>query len=214
MNLKKGDFVEIEYTGKVKSTGEVFDTTSEEIAKQHGLYDENNSYGAVAVCLGAEQLLPGLDSALVGKEVGKTYTIEVSPEEGFGKKDPKLLRLIATSKFRRQGITPVPGLRINIDGVIGTIKTVTGGRTIVDFNHPLSGQVVEYEVKIVKKLSKPDEKLGALIRVELLDKNPKLEITDGKAKLKLSQEYPKELLDKFKEKALKLIPELSEIEFE
>ena len=104
--IKKGDFVELEYEGKLKEEGIVFDTTSEEAAKKQGIYSQNSTYGTIIVCVGEQQVLPGIDKALEGKETEKEYDIEIAPEDGFGKKRSDLLKLIPTSVFKREKIQP------------------------------------------------------------------------------------------------------------
>ncbi len=212
MVIKKGDFVQIRFTGKLMETGEVFDTTNAEVAKQHNIYDKNGSYGEQIVCIGEGYLLPGLDKKIIGKEPGKSYKIMLSQEEGFGKKDGKLLKLISTSKFKKQGVTPFPGLRVDVDGIPGVVRIVTGGRTIVDFNHPLAGRDLVYEVQIGQLVTDTKEKLQALLKLELLEKSPEIEIDSNKAKVKLSKQIPTEILENVKKKVLKLIPEIAELD--
>ncbi|EFK97351.1 peptidylprolyl isomerase FKBP-type, partial [sediment metagenome] len=48
----------------------------------------------------------------------------------------------------KDSIRPMPGLPVNIDGMYGIIRTVAGGRVIVDFNHPLSGKEIVYNSKL------------------------------------------------------------------
>jgi FKBP-type peptidyl-prolyl cis-trans isomerase 2 len=211
MALKKGDFIELDYTGRVKESGEVFDTTSEEVAKASGLYEENARFGPAIACLGAGQLLAGLDSRLIGRQPGK-HRFDIPPEEAFGKKDAKLLKLIATSKFTKQGMTPMPGLRLNIDGMMGTIKTVTGGRTIVDFNHPLSGKELDYDVDVLRVVTAPKDKLVGMLKAELYQKTPKVTIADQKATIELEEKLPEGLVAEFIKKAESLIPELNGIQ--
>jgi len=52
MPVKKGDFILVEYVGKVKETGEVFDTTQEEVAKEERLYKEGEIYEPKLVVVG------------------------------------------------------------------------------------------------------------------------------------------------------------------
>ena len=53
-------------------------------------------------------------------------------------------------------------MQLNIDGVVGTVKTVTGGRTLVDFNHPLSGRELVYEVQVKKVVTDTQQKVKHL----------------------------------------------------
>ena len=149
MTIKKRDFVEITYTGKIKDTGEVFDTTDEMVAKKNGL-GESEQYGPVVTCVGEKLVLPGLDQSLEGKNAGDTYSVMVSPDDAFGPKVPQLIQLVPIKKFTQQNIQPYPGLQLNMDGILGTVKTVSGGRTLVDFNHPLAGQALNFTLKVVK----------------------------------------------------------------
>ncbi len=107
--VQKGDVIRLKYTGRIKETGEIFDTTEEEIAKQAGIYKENGVYGPVPIAVGAGHVIQGLDEQLEGLEVGKKYEIEVPPEKGFGKRDPKLIKTFTLGQFRRQGgLIPFP----------------------------------------------------------------------------------------------------------
>lgn len=164
--IKEKDFVEVEYTGKTKDDNIIFDTTNEKTAKDNGFYNPQMPYGPVGVCIGEQQILKGLEENLIGKDDGKSYTIELSPEKAFGKKDPKLLKIVNTNVFKKENIDPVPGLQVNIDGVLGMIKTVTGGRSVVDFNHPLSGKDVVYEIKVNKILDDDGEKIKAFVTLQ------------------------------------------------
>ena len=88
MVLQKGDFVRIDYIGKIKESGKVFDTTMEEIAKEHGIYDEKIDFKPAPIVVGANHVIKGLDEALVGLEVGEKKIVEIPPEKGYGKRDP------------------------------------------------------------------------------------------------------------------------------
>ena len=63
----------------------------------------------------------------------------------------------------KEKINPMPGLPVNIDGIYGVIITVAGGRTIVDFNHPLAGKNVVYEINILRKVDDLNEKIKSLL---------------------------------------------------
>lgn len=181
--IKKHDFIEIEYTGKLKDSGDVFDTTKIEVAKANNLPTEKAEFGSRNICVGENQMLRGLEAELIGKEPG-TYTINLSAENAFGKKDAKLLKLIPLKVFTKENIMPMPGLQVSIDGVNGTIRTVTGGRTLVDFNHPLSGKNITYEVEIKKVLTDKKEKLVVLMQmVQLLKNDYDIAMDENNAKI-------------------------------
>ncbi len=153
---KKGDFVELEYIGF--ANGEVFDTNVKERAKELG----NTDVRPLVVCIGQEMVVKGFDKQLEGKDVGKKYKIEVAPDEGFGKRNPSLIKTIPMSAFREQKMNPVPGMMFNMDGMIAKILSVSGGRVITDFNNPLSGKDIEYEFTIKKVITDDCEKVNSL----------------------------------------------------
>ena len=211
MAIKEKDFIEIEYTGKLKEDGFIFDTTSAEIAKENNLFDEKKIYKPIVICVGEAQILQGLDKELIGKELNKSYTIELEAEKAFGKKNAKLLKLVPTNIFRKQRIEPMPGLQVNVDGMFGIIKTVTGGRTIVDFNHPLSGKDVSYDVKVNKLITDPVQKLKSFITLELGLKDLKVELKEQTATIELN--LPEQIKESFEKKLLELVPEVKKLEF-
>jgi FKBP-type peptidyl-prolyl cis-trans isomerase 2 len=161
--LEEGDFIRINYTGMIKESGKVFDTTSEEIAKKHGIYDEKLKFKAVPVVLGAGHVIRGLDEALIGVEVGEKKTVEIPPEKGFGLRDPKLVKILPMGDFKKRGLRPYPGMRIEADNMIGKVQSVSGGRVRVDFNSELAGKVLKYEVSVEEKINKPEEKIRLLL---------------------------------------------------
>jgi FKBP-type peptidyl-prolyl cis-trans isomerase 2 len=213
VTIKKEDFVELEYTGKIKEDGTIFDTTSEKVAKESEIYNQNMRYGSVIICLGEGQILKGLEKALEGKDVDKEYTIELAPDEGFGKKDAKMIQLMQTSKFKKEGIQPMPGLQINVDGMLGVVKTVSGGRTLVDFNNPLAGKDLVYTVKIKRKIEDDKEKVEGYIKLSVGLKEVNAEIKEGNVKIKIDKELPEDVQSELSENIKRLIKNLKNIEF-
>ncbi len=212
--IKENDFVELDYTGKVAETGEVFDTTSAEVAREKGIFDEHSAYGPAVVCIGKRHLLIGLDKQLVGKEVGKAYTFRLPVEEAFGRKNAKLIQLVSTAKFRQQQMTPFPGMQVNIDGIVGTVRTVTGGRTIVDFNHPLSGKELEYTAAVRRIVTDVSEKVKAILRLIGISVNAiNVSVSDGSAAIEFPQEVPEQLKKDIEEKLKSAIAELKAVSF-
>lgn len=172
VKVQKGDVIRLHYTGKVRETGEVFDTTSEEVAKEAGIHKEGAIYGPVPIAVGANHVLKGLDEQLEGLDVGGKYEIVVPPEKGFGKRDPKLIKTFTLGQFRREGLYPFPGMDIEIDThegrkLRGRVLSVSSGRVRVDFNNPLAGKHLIYEVEILEKVEDPIEKVKALLELRM-----------------------------------------------
>ena len=200
--LKENDFIEIDYVAKIKGNG-IFDLTKEGVAKENKTYNKDFKYQPVIICLGKADILKGLDNKLIGKDIGK-HKIELTPEEGFGKKDEKLIKLVPTKEFTKQNIRPMPGMQLNLDGFMGRIISVTGGRTLVDFNNPLSGKDLEYEIEIKRKVTDKKEQLHGFLGI--LFKEYKMELKDDEAIIEVEinkdaqKELEKEILSRIKVK--------------
>lgn len=210
--ISKGDFVEVEYTGRLKENNQAFDTTDEATAKKEDIYSKNMRYTPAILCVGESLMLKGLEDELIGKEPGK-YKIELSAENAFGKKDAKLIKMIPYAAFKKQDIEPQPGMEINVDGTSGLIKTAAGGRCLVDFNHPLSGKDVFYEVKINRIVTDDAEKIKGFMELSLNLKKSEVTLENGKAKITTEKEIPKPLHKIFEEKLKQIIPSVKEYEF-
>jgi len=210
--IKNKDFIELEYTGMTKEDNVVFDTTSKELAEKNDLETEKAKFGPMVLCVGEGQLLRGLDKKLEGLDLGE-HRIELSAEEGFGKKKAQYVQLVSTAKFRKQGVSPMPGMQVNIDNMVGVVKTVTGGRTLVDFNHPLSSKELVYEIKINRILTDDKEKAGAYLNMMFGTAIESLDLAEGtlsaKSKIKVPDEVKKKLQGKIKE----LIPAIKKVVF-
>ncbi len=160
--MKKGDFIKINYTGKLES-GEIFDITDESIAKKEGVFDEKMKYGPVPVIVGANFLVPGLDKAIEKMSVGDKEDIEVTPEEGFGQRDPKLVKTVNKNVFRDSSVNPQAGMIVNFSGTKGRIQSIAGGRVRVDFNNPLAGKKIIYHIEILEKIEGIENKINSLL---------------------------------------------------
>lgn len=144
--MKANDFVRIKYSGKVKETDQVFDSGDD-----------------LCVIVGAGHILKGLDKALEQMNVGEKKVVEIVPEDGFGQRKAELIKLVPLSEFKRHGTKPYPGMVVNADNRQGRVLSVTSGRVKVDFNHPLAGKVLVYEVEIKEKVVKDEDKVKGLV---------------------------------------------------
>ncbi|MEM2934320.1 MAG: FKBP-type peptidyl-prolyl cis-trans isomerase [Methanocellales archaeon] len=160
MTIQKGDFIKLSYTGKLPDN-RVFDTTNENVAREHNIYNKNTTYGPVVVIVGAGHVLPGLDEDLVGKPVGYQGNVTFGPEKGVG---PKKLELIETIPVKKLGIKPQIGQRVTVGNKTGVVENIVGGRARVNFNHPLAGETLIYEYKIEERLVSAEEKIKGLIQ--------------------------------------------------
>ena len=104
-----------------------------------------------------------MDSALLNKELGKEYVVTLPPEKAFGKRDIKRIKIIPMNTFREHEIQPQPGLQVDIDGERGMITGISGGRIMVNFNHPLAGKEVTYAFTIHIKITDQREKVASFL---------------------------------------------------
>ena len=181
MALQKGDFILINYTAKVKETNEVFDTTNEEVAKKEHLHKEGEIYEPNLVVIGEGWVLKALDDSLTTMEINKPATVEIPPDKGFGQRDPEKMRRVPLKQLLAKEINPVIGARIEYQGKMASVRAIGAGRVLLDFNPPLAGKTLIYDVTVNKKLESNEEKIGALIhrRIPVVEENNfKLTIQD------------------------------------
>jgi FKBP-type peptidyl-prolyl cis-trans isomerase 2 len=185
MAIENKDFIEIDFSAKVKN-GEIFDTTRKEDSKV--LNVKEDSLKPLIISVGNEMVVKGLDSDLIGKEIGKDYEIEISPENAFGKRDASLVQMIPMKNFNEQKISPQKGMQFSFDGKLARILSVSGGRVLVDFNNLLAGKEIVYNYKILKKVEDKKEQFDAL-QDFFFRKKFECEIKDKKINVKVDKEF-------------------------
>src|SRR5207245_4044207 len=117
--ISKGDIVWIDYEGwtlNPNGTRTLFDTTRAEVAKKEDRFDEKKVYADFPIIVGHGRILPGLDEALVGVDIGKEITIRIPPDKGAGERDPKLDELHAVRQDLKQDIHPPVGMEGPVRG--------------------------------------------------------------------------------------------------
>ncbi len=199
MTIQKNDFIEIFFTGKITSTGEVFDTNIKADATMAGFKIEGIK--PLIMSVGHKMLPEGFDADLIGKDEGKDYEVNLKPEQAFGKRNPQFVRMVPTKHFHEQKIQPVKGMQLNLDGQIVKVLSSDKGRTLLDFNNPLAGKQVTYNYKITKVITNQKEKINALqeyffkqvFDYEIVDKTITLTVP------KEAEQFIKMLSSKFEE---------------
>lgn len=169
------EFVKVDYTGRDKETGKIFDTTEEKPAKEIGIYNEKMCKPAVML-LGAGHLIKGFENALKGMKAGEKKTVEIKPEDAYGFRNPELVKLLPMQPFIQNNIKPAPGMVLNLQGNLAKVQSVSGGRVRMDFNHELAGKTLIFDIKMVGKIEKEDEKITALFERIFPEVEKKLEI--------------------------------------
>ncbi|MCS3901107.1 peptidylprolyl isomerase [Methanococcus voltae] len=175
--MEKGTFIKISYEGY--TDGKLFDTTNEELAKENGIHNPKMVYGPVTIPAGEGMMLKGLDDVLAAMEVGEEKEVELTPENAFGKRDSSLVKIVPAKEFKKHNVQPIQGMPVNLDGKVGKIASVNGGRILVDFNHELAGKTVNYKVKIEEVVSEQEDVAKEVVKLFM----PQLKAEELKAKV-------------------------------
>jgi len=164
--VEDGDFVLLKITGRTQK-GKIFRVSSEEDAKKAGIFDEQKAkqgyYAPDFVIVGKTGFLnEGLTETIKEMNFFERKSVRIPPTKAFGKRDPQKIERIGIAKFRRlnEGKYPEFGQDfVNKKGERGVVTNVVQGRVIIDYNHPLAGQTLDYNVEIVDKIEDFDEKI-------------------------------------------------------
>jgi FKBP-type peptidyl-prolyl cis-trans isomerase 2 len=180
--VEKGDIIYLDFDAwLLRSDGEsdLFDTTREDVAKEHDHYHEEKTYAEIPLIVGEGRVFEGLDEALEGAVIGEATEAEIPPDKAAGERDPKLVELHSIREFRRKEIEPKVGMEVELGGKWGTVTAVTAGRVRVDFNNPLAGRTLRYDFTVNRRVEEQVEKIRAIIEMDY-GSAPDFEITlDG-----------------------------------
>lgn len=127
------------------------------------LIDSSEGQGDFVYLHGARNIVAGLESALVGKEVGDEVCVAVKPEEGYGERDEDLLQTVPSDMFE-EGTDMSVGMQFHAQSpeeemMIVTIVEIDGDEVIVDGNHPLAGVSLNFKVKVVEIRDATEEEI-------------------------------------------------------
>ena len=181
MTFKKGQLILLDYTAKIKDSGEIFETTLEDEAKKNSLHEPNVKYMPKLVSIGEGWVLKGLDDALSETTSGDKKTIEVSPDKGFGARDKGKVRMIPLRKLGEDAEKVSVGDTVEIDNKKGIIRYIGSGRVQVDYNHRYAGKTILYDINIKKSLDSDDEKIFEILKSRLPIENEKITYTKNGA---------------------------------
>jgi FKBP-type peptidyl-prolyl cis-trans isomerase 2 len=129
--VEAGDTVRFSFVGKFED-GSIFDTSDEPISVE----------------IGTGKLIKGLDKEIMGMSEGEEKRIRVSPEEGYGLENPNLVGVIPSEVFRKNNIEPEVGMILKTPQGNCHITAVSVDEVEVNFNHPLAGKTLIFDIKI------------------------------------------------------------------
>lgn len=113
---------------------------------------------------GAGNIIPGLEQALVGKQAGDELKAGIEPEDAYGEYSVELVATLNRSMF--EGVDELQvGMQFHASAPDGgmqvvTIRDLDGDQVTVDGNHPLAGQRLNFEVKVVSVRAASDEEVA------------------------------------------------------
>lgn len=138
MTISQGKVVSIHYTLK-NNAGDVLDSS-----------DGGDPLGYLH---GAQNIIPGLETALEGKVVGDELNVSVEPKDAYGEHDETKIQAVPKEMFE-EGTELNVGQEFYAQGPNGehitvTIREVKDNEVVVDGNHPLAGETLHFDVKII-----------------------------------------------------------------
>ncbi|MHA2330822.1 MAG: FKBP-type peptidyl-prolyl cis-trans isomerase [Candidatus Hodarchaeales archaeon] len=165
--VKEGDFILIDYDMKIDDAKKtIVETTKEETAKETGIHNARYTYQPELVVVGQGYVVKGLDENLDGMKIGEEKTeIFITPDKGFGRRDPKLIEERSVRWLKAKNIRPVRNVTFQEKGKMGRIISIKGNRmATVDFNPPLAGKTLIFDVKVNEIIKDTDKKVELLIK--------------------------------------------------
>ncbi|GIX37678.1 FKBP-type peptidyl-prolyl cis-trans isomerase [Silanimonas lenta] len=106
----------------------------------------------LAVLIGHNAIIPGLETALLGREAGERFEVTVTPDQAYGERRPGLVQRLPRKHFRNQKLAP--GMTIVVPTQMGprpvTVQKVGLSVVDVDLNHPMAGKTLGFEVEILE----------------------------------------------------------------
>jgi FKBP-type peptidyl-prolyl cis-trans isomerase 2 len=135
---KEGNTVKVHYTGKLDD-GTVFDSSRDSDPLEY--------------TIGAGQIIPGFEQAVIGMDIGDSKSVRIVPEDAYGPHRDEMVMAIKRDQLPPE-LEPQVGLQLQSrqrDGqiVVFTITEVNETSITVDANHPLAGKSLTFEIELL-----------------------------------------------------------------
>ena len=139
MSAAAGSKVKVHYTGTFDD-GEVFDSSREREPMEFEV--------------GAQQVIPGFDQALVGMKPGESKSVRIPEEEAYGPYNPEMIMEVAPDQFEA-GMKVEIGQQFQVEmgegnPVVLMVKDVRDDKVVLDANHPMAGKTLNFEIELVE----------------------------------------------------------------
>jgi FKBP-type peptidyl-prolyl cis-trans isomerase 2 len=152
LEVKNNDYVTVIYDGFLNND-EVFESSKDT--------------GPMEFQVGTNSVLPGFENAVLGMKMNETKNFEIQPQDAFGIKKPELVHTVERAVIGADAeVKPgaILGLTVEKDGenvkVPAMVTDVTDDTITVDFNHPLAGQTLKYQVTVTAISERPAADAG------------------------------------------------------
>ena len=148
MKITKNSYVSIAYTLK-DAKGEVLDSSEE--------------MGPLEYVQGYGMIVQGLETALMGKDVGEEFSVTVNPEDAYGKYDESLIFKVDKKQFP-EGVKLEIGMEFETEGPTGRAVRITkieDESVTIDANHPLAGEVLHFDIKVLSSRMATDDEIAS-----------------------------------------------------
>ena len=155
MSVEPGDRVRLEYVGRFED-GSVFATSDPGLAEEHGLVPTDEGAPSeptpLSFTVGRNEVIDGLDEAVVGMSVGEEATVTVPPEDAYGGYDPERVREYDVEAFEAMvGTEPEVGPHVEArNDLHGDVTAIVDDTVEVDFNHELAGRTLVFDVRVIE----------------------------------------------------------------
>ncbi len=138
LTVKAGSTVKIHYTGTFDD-GEVFDSSRETEPLEFEV--------------GAGQVIPGFDNAVIGMSVGEAKQVRLLEDEAYGPYNQEMVFDADPDQFE-EGLTPEIGQQFQTEMEDGTpllltVKSAESGKIVLDANHPMAGKVLNFDLELM-----------------------------------------------------------------
>ena len=141
MPINTGDKVKVEYEGRLEN-GDIFDSS------QHGDHSHPLEFE-----IGAKQIIPGFENAILGMEMGEEKQVTLQPKEAYGNPTPDLIKKLPREQLPKEELKEGMTLALSIPNgsqMPATITEVTDDIVTIDLNSPLAGKVLNFKIKVVE----------------------------------------------------------------
>ncbi|MBU1330575.1 MAG: peptidylprolyl isomerase [Gammaproteobacteria bacterium] len=103
--------------------------------------------------VGDGNLLPGFEQAIFGLKAGDKRSLPIAPEQGFGQGNPQNVQIMPRSQFQdmelSEGLLVIFNDAANTE-LPGVVKTFDDSQVTIDFNHPLAGKQLQFDVEVIE----------------------------------------------------------------